>query len=169
VDPQEPQYSQQSLFIGEIFAVGDSKTSEVYVDLKVNNENSRLKVDTAAQCNIISENSFMKINRKPQLIIMPSTMKLTAYGGMNIPIIGKCDMSIKHKTSTIQADFYVVRVPGGKPIIGLPTSGELNLINVKYLHEVNKDCGQDILDTDVFKGLGLVDGEYHIEINDDVK
>ena len=165
-DTQESQNYQDRFFCGEILAVNNiDKANELYVDLEINDKKIKFKVDTGAQCNIMPENMLMKMNKIPEL--MPTSTRLTAYGGANIPVVGKCEMRIKYdKASTAEVIFYVISIDGAKPIIGLPTLRELKILDI---HEVNKDS--DILDKyeDVFTGLGLVDGEYHIVLKEDVK
>ncbi|KAK3736764.1 hypothetical protein QZH41_008004 [Actinostola sp. cb2023] len=150
------------MFIGEILE--QEKADELYVNLKINGKDLRFKVDTGAQRNITPFINLHEIDKSTKL--MPTSIKLTAYGGGNIQNKGKWKMEITHKENNITTDFYVVDIPGIKPIIGLPTLRELKLISALNLHEINKD--NDILEryADVFTGLGLVDGEYHIEIDE---
>ena len=60
--------------------------------------------------------------------------------------------------------FFIVAVEKAQPLIGLQTCRDLELISINNtVSEVKTDS--EILDEyqDVFTGLGLVDGESHIE------
>ena len=162
----QPNTTDKSLFIGEVHAVEHDNADELYVNLKINGTYLKFKVDTGAQCNVIPRSDLDQIDKSAK--ISSTSVKLTAYGGGNIPIKGMCEMEITHKEHQIKVDFYAVDVPDIKPIIGLPTLRELKLITMDNLHEINKD--HNILDSysDVFTGLGLVNGEYHIELKENV-
>lgn len=40
--------------------------------------------------------------------LKPSSAKLTAFGGHNIPVIAKCHLSCQHKNATQILEFHVV-------------------------------------------------------------
>ena len=86
----------------------------------MNDENIRFKIDTGAQCNVIPEHAFEKLRKKP--ILQTTKVKLTAYGGVRVPIKGTCTMKIKHNDQMVDVKFFVVSVEKAQPlIIGLQT------------------------------------------------
>ena len=87
-----------------------------------------------------------------------------------MPVNGKCQMATKIGAKAINAEFYVVEINEAKPLIGLQTCRDLELISINNIGELNENQ-PDLLTQyeDVFTGLGLVEGEYHIEVSPDVK
>lgn len=166
-DPNEDS-SPDDLFIGEIDALNKPPGNELFVALQVNGEDIRFKIDTGAQCNVIPEHTFAKFAIKPAL--RRTNTKLTAYGGTRVPIKGKCQMTTKLGSKAIDAEFYVVEINEAKPLIGLQTCRDLELISINNIGEVQENQ-LDLLAEydDVFTGLGLVEGEYHIELSTDAK
>ena len=140
----------------------------MFVALKVNGEDIRFKINTGAQCNVIPEHRFAKLVIKPAL--HKTGTKLTAYGGTRVPVKGKCQMTTKIGAKAIDAEFYVVEINEAKPLIGLQTCRDLELISINNIGELNENQ-PDLLTQyeDVFTGLGLVEGEYHIEVSPDAK
>ena len=74
-------------------------TGNIFVTiLKVNNKSVKFKIDTGGQCNVLPEEIFDKIKKKPKLVA--TRTKLTAYGGTPVPVIGKCYLrSSRNKTT----------------------------------------------------------------------
>ena len=169
VQQDESSYdsSMEELFLGEISTISDR--NEILTSLKVNGKNVRFKIDTGAQCNVSPEGVFNEINKKPKL---NSTLtKLTVYGGTRVPVKGKCSLNIERDgNKKTKAEFFVVQTSNTKPLIGLQTCRDLELISINQVNEVHEST-TDILREydDVFNGLGLVQGEYHIELRDDAK
>lgn len=164
----EDDPSFDELFIGEIESM-ETNSNELFATLKVNDEDIKFKIDTGAMCNTIPEYVFDAMTKKPKL--KKTNTKLTGYSGSRVPVKGKCDMLIEHNNRMTIMEFYIVKVANAKPIIGLPTSRTLQLINIhKDVSEINSK-GTDLLENykDVFTGLGLVAGEYHIELREDAK
>ena len=153
------------MFIGEINSIESKKVlNELFVNIQIEGNSVKFKVDTGAQCNVLPQEKINQLRKNTYITSTP--VKLTAYGGGNIPVKGRCEMEIKYKEHKIKAEFYVVDTPNVKPILGLSTLLKLNLISLNNLHEIKEN--KDILDcySDVFNGLGLVNGEYHIELKD---
>ena len=166
-DPNEDS-SPDDLFIGEIDALNKPPGNELFVALQVNGEDIRFKIDTGAQCNVIPEHTFAKFAIKPAL--RRTNTKLTAYGGTRVPIKGKCQMTTKLGSKAIDAEFYVVEINEAKPLIGLQTCRDLELISINNIGEVQENQPDLLAEyDDVFTGLGLVEGEYHIELSTDAK
>ncbi|CAB3985329.1 Hypothetical predicted protein [Paramuricea clavata] len=97
---------EDELFIAEIATT----TAKIVLitNLKVNGKNVNFKIDTGAQCNVLPEEIFDGIKQKPQLIATGT--KLTAYGGAQVPVKGKCVLEIE-KTADRKTEFN--RMPFG--------------------------------------------------------
>ena len=160
--------TDEELFLGELVLSQNNK-NELFTNLNVNDEDICFKVDTRAQCNVIPEHAFNKLTNKPSL--QTTKVKLTAYGGIRVPIKGTCPMEIKQNGKTIDAKFFIVAVEKAQPLIGLQTCRDLELISINNTVSEVKTDKMEILDEyqDVFTGLGLVDREFHIELRDDAK
>lgn len=115
---------------------------------------------------MLSDYTYSELGR-PTLV--ETNTKLTAYGGSRVPVKGKCHLKIQHNSKIHDTEFYVVQVPNARALIGLQTCRDLKLITVNHVHAI-KSTPQGLLEefNDVFTGLGLVSGEYHIELRDDV-
>ena len=168
VEQRADSDTDEELFLGEL-DLSQSDKNELFTNLKVNDEDICFKVDTGAQCNVIPEHAFEKLTKKPSL--QTTRVKLTAYGGIRVPIKGTCTMKIKHNDKIIDAKFFIVAVEKAQPLIGLQTCRDLELISIPNSVNEMETNETEILDDyqDVFTGLGLVDGEFHIELRDDAK
>lgn len=80
-------------------------------------------------------------------------------------------MKIKHNDKMIDVKFFVVAIEKAQPLIGLQTCRDLELISINNNVSAVIAKETEILDKyqDVFAGLGLVDGKFHIELSDDAK
>ena len=58
------------------------------ISLSSNGTQVSYKIDTGAQCNVIPTESLENISPKPD--IQPVNVKLSAYNGCKIPVVGKC-------------------------------------------------------------------------------
>ena len=135
----------------------------------MNEEDIRFKIDAGEQCNVIPEQPFEKLTTKSKL--QTTKIKLTAYGGIRVPIKGTCTMKIKQDAKTVDAEFFVVAVEKAQPLIGLQTCRDLQRISIHNTVSEVKTNEAEMLDNyqDVFNGLGLVNGKCHIELRDDAK
>ena len=55
-------------------------------------------------------------------------MKLTAYNGTNIPVVGKCIVRVAHKKNRDVPVLFIVAETTSPPILGLSTCENLNLV-----------------------------------------
>ena len=79
-------------------------------------------------------------------------------------------MTTKLGSKAIDAEFYVVEINEARPLIGLQTCRDLELISINNIGEVQENQPDLLAEyDDVFTGLGLVEGEYHIELSTDAK
>ena len=86
-----------------------------------------IKIDTGAQVNILPKTIYNQLRFK--LKLEKSSIKLKAYNGTPIYVLGTCTIPIKYKDISIEVRFIVADT-NAVPILGLETSVQLKLINV---------------------------------------
>ena len=138
-----------------------------YVDVKINNANMKLLVDSGSSVNILDETGYSKVG-KPK--INPKQRdggKLVPYGEGKITVLGTCNLKMETDKAYDVVRFYVVRGNSGS-LLGFPTADQLNIIKV-----VNKVEGTDGKVEDdfpqLFHGIGkLKDRQVKIHIDTSV-
>ena len=83
------------------------------------------KIDSGAQVNILPKKGFYSLQNRPGL--KDTKVKLKAYNGSSIPVLGRCVTQVKHKNRTVPV-LFIVADTTSPPILGLTTSENLNLI-----------------------------------------
>ncbi|XP_060554235.1 uncharacterized protein K02A2.6-like [Ruditapes philippinarum] len=151
-----------------IGAVDSHSKGQVFVDLQVGSKGhfKQFKLDTGACCNILSEADFksLKINtplKKP-------TVKLTAYSGTEIKVLGVVDLSCSYKKKCSKlVEFYVVRT--NKPsILGLQACLDFNVIQIVMSVDQNEQMNKNSVLRDfpeVFHGFGKLPGACSIKVD----
>ena len=159
-------------FIGAINAQDENK--EWTTSLKIDNKNVKFKIDTGAECNVISKKTYEEVTKTR---LEKSRVQLGAFGGEKLKTIGKFSTVCTYQEKYWPIEFQVVNrnVPN---ILGLTTCLELNLVK-RVLTIDENECTQstvlpesDIFEqySDVFTGLGCVKGVvHHIETDPAVK
>ena len=99
--------------------------SEWSVVLNTNGSDISYKIDSGAQVNILSKKEFFSLQNRPGL--KDTKIKLKAYNGSSIPVLGRCVTLVKHKNRTVPV-LFIVADTTSPPILGLTTSENLNLI-----------------------------------------
>ncbi|CAB4034022.1 Hypothetical predicted protein [Paramuricea clavata] len=123
VEQQEDAYLfEEALFVGAV--TSESQNDEWYVSTKIEKQNTKLKVDTDSQVNILNINQLKKI--KPQPSLKESTHKLFS----NTAVLGTTGLCVESETNQSRnLTFYVVDTnqPG---LLGLRAAQELWLIKI---------------------------------------
>ena len=90
------------------------------------------KIHSGAETNIVPRSLYNQICPKTTVLEKP-TVKLSAYGGTEIPNLGSCKMYVQgpHNCEPKQITFEVVDVPG-QVIIGNTTARELNFLKFNW-------------------------------------
>ena len=97
-------------FIGVVDDVNQGK-DEISVNLLTEDSNTiKVKLDTGAQVNVKLVQVYNSIKTNKSKVLQPTKVKLTAYGGNNIPVIGLCQLKCKYKTEVHNLQFYVVEL-----------------------------------------------------------
>ena len=92
--------------------------------METNGSNVRYKLDTGAQVNVLPKFQYNRLLHKPT----STKVKLTAYNGTNIPVVGRCIVQIAHKKDRKVPVMFIVAETSSPPILGLSTCENLNLI-----------------------------------------
>ena len=71
-----------------------NSNSEEHVTIGINNKQLKFKLDSRAGTNVITKEDFNYVvpKRQRQTKLRSSSLKLTAFGGHGIPVIGKCTL-----------------------------------------------------------------------------
>ena len=166
VEENENNELLEGLYIEEIQG---SARSNIQSDLLVNDIPISFKLDTGAECNVISLALANDLNAQVQ----PTIMLLKSFGGHQLNTVGKCLLETKAKETkgSTPLEFYVLR-DNVRPLLGLESCLDLELITLNNkveqiglsVNEVQEKF--TLLDEfqDVFKGLGRVEGEYNIKL-----
>uniref|UniRef100_H3BCC1 Peptidase A2 domain-containing protein n=1 Tax=Latimeria chalumnae TaxID=7897 RepID=H3BCC1_LATCH len=125
------------------------------------------KVDTGAQCNVISKYLCERLSVEK---LQKSKAKLVSFSGPQIRVVGKITVLAQFKEKFYPVTFQVVDVMV-TPVLGLTTCLEMKLVQKMFtLTSDNEDTlegAERIMSEydDVFNGLGCLEGEYHISID----
>ena len=83
------------------------------------------KIDFGTQCNVIPVDSLENISPKRDL--QPENVKLSAYNSSKMPVVGKCSLTLAHKSNLLKISF-IVADSDSVTILRLKTSKHLQLI-----------------------------------------
>ena len=104
----------------------DVNYSDWSIDLNTNSHRILFKIDSGVQCNVLPKREYIHMSPRPK--IKPISVKLTAYNGTDIPVLGHCVAHVKYKNKHTVPVLFIVADSKSTPILGLPTSEKLNLI-----------------------------------------
>ena len=152
--------SSEEFFI-DMVKCSTNNSSDWKVTILVNGQKTSFKIDTGAQCNVISIQTCRQLGSLP---LQRSHARLVAFGGQRLNAYGKATINCQHKGKTYPVVFEVIDQDVSNTL-GLSTCEELNL--VQRLDAINTQTS-DIVDlySDVFEGLGCITGtSYHIKID----
>ena len=85
---------------------------------------SKMNLPIGAQCNVIAVEYLENIS--PKLDLQPVNVKLSAYNGLKIPVVGKCSLTLDHKNNSFKVSFIVVDW-NSVPILELKKANICNL------------------------------------------
>lgn len=170
---------ENTFFVGQIKNSQKLKdeTSDTWdIMISINKNYINCQIDTGSQVNIMSKENYLKVLRLPISKIRQSSAQLMSYCGNKIPVIGRANVLCEIMSGHKQYIEFLVTELDQKTILSLKTSEKLGLIkklykiNVDY-QSVSKNSDHSILDKyqEVFQGIGLLPGEYKINIRQDVE
>lgn len=110
-----------------------------------------MKIDTDAQCNVMSMQAYQSISKKP---LQKSKTKLITYSGHKISTAGKTSVTVTHKGKFYAVPFQIVD-KNVATILGSQSSSDMNMVSRIYAVNVNNQTSHDIIKdyAEVFEGL----------------
>lgn len=122
-----------------------------------------LKLDSGSDVNILPKSEFNKLHVKSKL--KPTTVKLTAYAGGEIPVIGQCVLTVEHK-GLFRRALFIISPANVQPLLGRRMSDNIGLI--KRLLSVNSKQEVNVFSEfpDLFKGLGCLKTRVNIKLRE---
>ena len=168
----------------QFHSIGAKDAREAFVEIEINRPERKgkatlsLKVDTGA-CGNVLPSRILK-DMYPQTwrqMIKPTSTKLSAYNGTQIPCLGFFLLQCRYKSSPwSQQSFYIAEVTG-PAILGLPTCRDLSVVTINAIHgepadHVNTQPIQSISDLqelypNQFDTIGNFKGEAVLYVKDD--
>ena len=139
-----------------IAGIEGTKRKDWDATVTINSQHITFKIDTGAQCNVMSSKTYNRISQQP---LMRSNAKLAAFGGHRLTSLGRATMLCEYKNKYWPIEFEVLDV--GSNVFGLKTSTEMKL--VKRIDTLTNDTLSKYADT--FTGLGCITGvTHHIQL-----
>ena len=131
-------HSNREFFVGDIYGENTNNklvavkkmhsirvNNDCTVKLKTSGIDVIYKIDSGAQFNVMPESIYKTLKQKSES--KPTKVKLTAYNGSQIPVIGQCEGKINYRGKNINLICIVSRSKSA-PILGLDSSAKLKLI-----------------------------------------
>lgn len=145
-----------------ISMIGESstKTEEWFEVLYCDHGMEKFKLDTGADINVMSYETFKRLNFDRSLI-EKENIKLESYTGNLIPIIGVCMLRFYHDKQLCVLRFAIANIKC-QSVLGRKSCQDLGL--VQRVNSINLSEYSDL-----FRGLGCLPGVYHIVIDSSVK
>lgn len=136
-------------------------------NLEYEGKTIKFKVDSGAQCNVISLCQYLKLGFN-QKDLKQTRIIITSFSNNKIPILGKCRLVCKYKERLLEIEFLVVLM-NCVNILGLKTSEQLGFIKRVDTTTVNKETFIPTRFSNLFDGkVGCIPEEVKIEIRNDV-
>ena len=169
--------SDNGLYIGELNVNSLEGRRGWFEEIIVNDQEPvNCKLDTGADVSVLPLKQYKKISKSFPEPMEKWSEPLWTYGQNNVKTCGRVIAKCSTKGAESSVIFYVVDT-NAVPILGREDCETLKLITRKSRPEiasVSKSKGlltkEEIFKTypEVFKGLGLIEGKYHIETDPNV-
>ena len=131
------------------------------VQLWVENEKVKFKIDSGADVSVISYGTFKNLPSCPK--ITKTNTRLKAYNQTDIPVIGRCILQVQHQDKQPRSIEFMIA--DYESVISGKHSEELQLI--QKLFAVTKL--PEGIKEDIFDEIGCIEGELEIYMNEGVK
>ena len=135
------------------------------VKFETNGTDVIYKIDSGAQVNVMPESIYKTLKQKSES--KPTKVKLTAYNGSQIPVIGQCEGKINYRGKNVNL-IFIVSSNKSAPILGLDSSVKLKLIQ-RVMNITQDDSPNFFAEfNDCFGDIGSLPKIYHILVKPEV-
>lgn len=163
-DQEDGSNVSNEIFIGQVQSNGKAW----YVPMQLNHHVIEVCLDTGAEANVMSYNTFCMIGLSPS-IIKPVSTKLTSYNHVIIPVRGQCLLYCTINNLCLPVRFFVTE-GSQKTLLGLESCEKFNLIQRinAVQSQANFGAYQSYVNkySEIFEGLGCLPGECHITLKE---
>ena len=101
--------SDENYDVNTLNNTGDNDRDWI-ISLRSNDSVTQFKMDTGAQANVLPMSTLKRLSSMPPLD--KTHTRLTAYNGMDIPVMGKCTLAIHHNNAIHSVPFIVTTTIG---------------------------------------------------------
>ena len=186
---------ESELPVFQVFKVSANQSPDSsLVTLKVLSGNFiRFEIDTGARCNVLPIHIYKKATGDFDLKhVTPAKSSIVSYDGGNIPVLGTVKLQVWRGSFTCLLLCRLVESKRCRPILGKSACEGMGVVEIKDSDAIRRPdtsgghvfSVEDVMSSsrpltkeqviemfpDVFdEGLGLLEGEYHIRLNDSAK
>ena len=186
---------ESKLPVFQVFKVSANQSPDSsLVTLKVLSGNFiHFEIDTGAHCNVLPVHIYKKATGDFDLKhVTPAKSSIVSYDGGNIPVLGTVKLQVWRGSFTCLLLCRLVKSKHCRPILGKSACEGMGVVEIKDSDAIRRPdtsgghvfSVEDVMSTskpltkeqviemfpDVFdEGLGLLEGEYHIRLNDSTK
>ena len=124
-----------------IEAIETENKVEALVMVDVGQQKVKMKLDTGAEISVLPNRVYKElVNRGEKIKLSSTDTKLMAYGGTEIPVIGKCNLNCTVKNISRNISFIVVE-SSSRTILGFNACKSLSLVRI--LCEIEEKNSRD--------------------------
>lgn len=159
-EPREQcNYTLGTMYINNLDPHSDSDWYEK-IKIKDCNQCVEFRLDCGADCNVIPLAIFQNM-KLPNVKLRRVENEVFNYEGSKLNVIGSCSLDVmcKNQANPKRMTFIIIKVgPNAKPVLGLKTISELNLLvrpeqSVCSINSENKIISEN---KDLFAGVGKI-------------
>nr|XP_054769525.1 uncharacterized protein LOC129277362 [Lytechinus pictus] len=148
-------------------------SKRIFARMLVEGQHVRFQLDSGATCNVLPRQAIQLDERKLQ----QTDSILGVYNHATMKPDGRCTLKVVNPKVNEEYDVdFIVVAADVTPILGSSTVQEMGLLEVHEdrilaVDSAKTTSSENILSEypDVFTGTGKLEGEYHLEIDDNVK
>ena len=147
----------------------------LYAKMKVNNKEIRFQIDCGATVNVLPKEMYIKAFQDPDLTkLRPANTTLIMYDKSHVNLLGKIKTTVVNPRNNIEYNIDLMVVDGEtSPLLGSPTSQEMNLITVNSENiSICEDSltRETLIDNykDIFTGEGHFTEKLHLQVDEKV-
>ena len=160
----------EELFLGEVIdAVEANQLNSWKADIAINDKIIKFKIDSGADVSVLPYDVYNKLKKQTELELEPTNKVLLGPCNYKLNCIGKFKAKLSTNHKSVHNEVFVVKGLQ-RPLLRRQVSQSLNLIN--KIDAINKKYYRtDIVEQypKLFKGLGEIEGEYEIKLNENSK